>query len=295
MSRALKLKRPVSITVCLTFCALILSACSALNALIGGANIKRPEVSFVDAKLSKLSFDTADFVFDLKIQNPNSVGVKLAGFDYDFMINNNSFIKGDQQKELEIKAQGEETIQFPLSLTFIDLYQTFQSLKDQGESSYLINFGFSFNLPVLGVVRVPVSKEGKFPLLKLPKISLETFKLKGINISGADLVLTLRLKNPNIFSMILENMQYKLDVNGSKWVSGNMASNVQVKENDESLVEIPISLNFLEVGRSVYQLVNSDRELNYQFGGSLDLMTSLPILGKVDLPFSLSGQTKLLK
>jgi len=41
---------------------------------------------------------------------------------------------------------------------------------------------------------------------------------------------------------------------------------------------------------TVYQIINGGKNINYQLGGNLDLTTSLPLLGKVNLPFGSFGK-----
>jgi LEA14-like dessication related protein len=275
--------------------AALLCSCSVLNNLMGEVKIRNPEVDFAGAKLTGLSFDAADLLFDLRIRNPNPVGVKMAGFDYDFLINGNSFLKGEQRETLRIQAEGESTVQLPLSLNYEDLYQTFQGLRNQDASTYQIRFGLSFELPVLGVVDVPLSKTGEFPMLKLPKVKLAALKLESLTLAGADLLLRVQLDNPNAFSMLLEKLQYQFEVNGRNWVSASAEKTTQVAEKGQGFIEIPISLNLLEMGTSVYKLLTGDKELSYQFGGKLDFATSLPIMGKVSLPFERSGSVNLTR
>ena len=282
--------------VCATLVATLLSSCAALSTLTGKVNVERPAVSFAGAKLAGLSFDAADLMFDLKISNPNSLGIKMAGFDYDFLVNENSFLKGNREEEIEIKAGGESMIQFPLSLNFADLYQTFQDVRGGDVSTYQLNCGFSFTIPVLGVVRVPVSKAGEFPLLKLPTVNLDAIKLKRLSITGAELQLIVKLNNPNAFSMLLDHLQYQLEVDGTNWVSGNAEQETHIAEKGESFVSIPVSLNFVEIGRAVaYQTLTGDRDLGYKFGGELGLATSIPLLGRVTLPFDRSGEVGVSK
>jgi LEA14-like dessication related protein len=158
-----------------------------------------------------------------------------------------------------------------------------------------MNCGFSFNLPVLGAVRVPVSKDGKFPSLKLPTVNVDALKLTHLEFTGTDLKLGVRLKNPNALSMILDRFQYQFEINGNCWVVGEAKEKTQVAEKGEGLIEIPIPLNFLEMGKSVPQLLRGGKNLDYQFRGSLDLTTSLPLLGKVTLPFDRLGKIKVLR
>ena len=290
------MRSEIRVIVCTILVAMLLSSCSALSDLTGKMAVERPEVSFVGAELTGLSFNAADFMFDLKIHNPNSLGIKMAGFDYDFLINGNSFFKGKQEEGIEIGAEGESTVQIPLSLNFVDLYQTFQDVRDQDVSTYQLNCGFSFDLPVLGVVTVPVSKTGEFPLLKLPTVNLDAIKLRRLSISGAELQLTVKLNNPNAFSMILEHLKYELEIDGRNWISGDAEQDTQVTEKGESLIDIPISIDFIEIGRSVvYRTLTGDKSLGYKFGGELDLATSIPLLDRVNLPFDRSGQISVSK
>jgi LEA14-like dessication related protein len=245
--------------------------------------------------LTGLSFDKANFLFDLKIQNPNSLGVKLAGFGYDLSINGSSFLKGRENKELNIQAQGETIFQIPLTLSYSHLYQVFQTLLQQDSATYHLKCDLSFELPGLGPVQIPVSKQGDFPLPKLPTVNVERMELKRLGLSGADLVLGIQVNNPNAFSVIMEGMQYWLNINGQPWASGETGTRVQITEKGENLLEIPILLNFLQIGQSAYQALAEGQSLSYQFQGDLDLTTSLSLLGRTHLPFQRSGQIEVFR
>jgi LEA14-like dessication related protein len=168
-------------------------------------------------------------------------------------------------------------------------------LRVQDNSTYQINLGFSFDVPVLGVVNVPVSKSGELPLLKLPKVRLDALRVSRLSLTGAELILAVKLNNPNAFSMLIDHLQYQLDINERSWFSGDSRDSVQITEKGESIINIPVSISFLEVGRSAYQLLSGDRDLNYQFGGEIDLGTSIPLLQRVSLPFDQSGEIKVTR
>ena len=72
------------------FILLNLNSCSILNSILNQMNIQKPTVQITNAKISKLSFNDVSLLFDIEINNPNSVGINLAGFDYELLINNNS-------------------------------------------------------------------------------------------------------------------------------------------------------------------------------------------------------------
>lgn len=285
------------LAIALAFISIVVMfvACSGLKELAETAKVRRPEVRFVGSRLTGLSFREAGFMFDIQIQNPNPLGVKLAGFDYDFLINGSSFVNGDQEEGLEIKPQGEHTVHLPISFEFSSLYNAIESLRHNDNSTYELNCGLSFDLPILGPVRVPLSTSGNLPLVKLPKVHLDGLKLKHLSLSGADLELAVRLNNPNAFSMILERFNYQLNINGQSWASGEALQKTKLTERGEGVLAIPLSLNFTQIGRSVYGMLTGDQSFDYQLQGDLDVTSSFPLLEKANLPFDLTGVTELIK
>jgi LEA14-like dessication related protein len=152
-----------------------------------------------------------------------------------------------------------------------------------------------FNLPVLGVTRIPLHTSGNFPTMKLPSVQLSALKLQNISFSGADLLLKLKVDNPNGWSMNVNSMNYTLNINGTKWLSGTSTQNMSLAEHQESTIDIPFSLNFMEMGRSIYNLLTGEKTLSYTLTGAADLKSSLPLVGSFNLPFDKSGQIDLLK
>ena len=278
----------------LALSAVFLCSCSMLGGMAGKA-IKKPEASFVNGKLTGLSFDTADFLFDLEVKNPNNLGLKMVGLSYDFEINENSFLNGKQDKNLEIVAGGSSIIQIPVSLNFVKLYKTFKELAGEDTTKYHIKSVISFAVPVLGAVDIPVSMKGDFPLPKFPILALDALKLKKVGLTGAELQMDIKLKNPNAFSMMLKGFHYDFDVNGLNWVTASISEAAGIGEKDETLIEIPIALNFSKVGRSVTKILSEDEGLNYSLKTKLDLGFSLPLMDQVSIPLEKSGSIKLSK
>lgn len=267
-------------------------SCATLKQI---ANVQKPVVGVQGVRLTGMSFDALNLAFELKITNPNPISLSLAGFDYDFQIDDVSFLKGKQTKEMSIKSGGESIVDIPLSLNFNDLYSTYQSLKNQDSTKYKILCGLSFNLPVLGATRVPVSSAGMLPNLKVPEISVGSLRLNNISLNKADLELKLNVKNANNFGFLVNKLNYNFAVNGATWAKGLSDKQLKVTEKGEGTIAIPISLNFIEMGSSVYKIVSGSQKLNYQLQGSVDLNSSLPLMGRVNLPVDRAGEINILK
>ena len=271
---------------------LIFSSCSTLQQM---AQMQKPKVNVSHVRMTGLSLDGVDLAFDLDIDNPNPLAVQLAGFDYDFKLSGSSFVRGDQQQPVSIPSQGSGRVEIPVSLTFNEIYQTYQSLKNQDSAGYSIHAGLTFDIPVLGPMRIPVETSGKLPLIKLPKLAIKGVTIKKLGFTSADLELNLAVDNPNAFSFLLKKLDYDFEVNGLSWAKGKTSKEMTVSKKKENSITIPVSLNLLQMGQTVMQMLSGDSNLNYGLKGGLDLSSSVPMIGQVSLPLDLSGQVPLTR
>ena len=276
----------------ITALSIILFQCAAIQELV---NIQKPQITVKDVRLTGLNLQKIDLAFDVNIQNPNALSATLAGFDYDFQLGGSSFITGSQDKQLTIESMGQSQVEIPISLTFKEIYETYQSLKNQDSTNYKLACGLMFDLPVLGRTRIPVSKSGDVPLIKIPKVNIGSIKLKKISFSGADLLLNLKLDNPNNFSFALDKLNYDFAINNKTWAKGLTQEKLSVNKKGKSTVSIPISLNFSQMGSAIYNIIKGNQALNYNLQGDVDLNTSVPMLKNVSLPINRSGQINILK
>ena len=111
----------------------LLSSCATLQDF---ASIKKPDLSISSVNITDVSLSDIELTFDVDIDNPNQVAVNLASYNFDFLIDGNSFVKGDQPLTSEIKSATTSVIQIPVRFTFEELYNTFTSIKDKDETPY---------------------------------------------------------------------------------------------------------------------------------------------------------------
>jgi LEA14-like dessication related protein len=196
---------------------------------------------------------------------------------------------------LEIPGLAESTVQLPLSLRYKDIYAAYQSLQSSDSSSYELTCGFLLEVPVLGRTRLPVSHRGRLPLMRFPTIKINTLKLNRVSFSGADLDLSVFVDNPNPVGLLVNNFNYHFFINGQQWARGALTQQTAIKKRERSIITIPITLNFSQMGQTLYQIIIGNQSLNYHFSGSLDLGSSLPTMLQSNLPFDGSGQLRILK
>jgi len=271
---------------------IIISGCVAVQEMM---KTSKPTVNVENVRLVNLSFSDVDLAFDIKVKNNNPFGINIAGLDYDLKINDASFLKGNNEDRLAIAASAESMVQIPLSLNFKNLYDTFSALANQDSSNYELQTTLYFDLPIIGRTPIAISKSGHVPLVKLPSIQIASLKLKKIALTNANLELKLDVVNPNAFSLLLNRLTYDFSINGMNWARGVTEKQMNVNQKGLSSLTIPINLDIMKMGTTVYQLLQGNKELNYQFNSDLDLNTSIALLKQVKIPMNKTGKINLSK
>ena len=272
--------------------SMIFLQCAALQEF---AKLQKPKLNIEKVRVTAINLKKLDLMFDVNIDNPNPLSANLVGFDYDLNLGGESFLSGQQEKKLVIEANSKSQIHFPVSFFFENIYKRYQSLKNLDSTSYKLMCGLMFDLPILGKTRIPVTKSGNIPLIKIPTIKVNSLKLKKLKLSGADLLLNLELINPNNFSFALNEFNYNLNINNKNWAKGHSLNKMNINKKGKSTLSVPVTLNFKQIGRTVYKLIASSKKLNYDLNGRINLDNSIPMLKNIDLPINKTGEINLLK
>ncbi|WP_372636395.1 LEA type 2 family protein [Fodinibius sp.] len=267
---------------------LLIGGCKALQDFAN--SIQKPRLSVDNVRVTGFNFQQMELTYDIKVENPNSVAVRMLGYDYNLDLNGNTFISGDQAEKIEIEASGESIFQVPMTLNFSDLYRTASGLSDQDETSYHFLSHLRFDLPVLGATEIPVQNRGTIPLLKRPKLDVQNLEIQNLSLSGADVVLKLAFDNPNGFGLDINQLAYDLQVNGDQWADGTALQDVTIRENGITELDIPISLNISQIGMSAYRILSGSEPLDYQLKGHFNVTALHDLLGSTNVNLNRSGK-----
>jgi len=278
--------------VCSLAVSLLVLSCAGLQTK---DLVKKPEIAVQDVRFSEVTFESIGMMLNLAVKNPNVFGVRVAGYDYDLKVAGNHFLKGEQPLTTSIPAGGNAAVDVPVTMNLADIYKTFSSLAGADDAPYRIDAGVVCELPILGKIRIPVSKEGTFPLLKVPGISVKGIQIRQLGPAGAELVVSGAISNPNSFGFNLQSIRYALEVASSPWASGLRTEGVAVAPKGTSGFSLPISVNYAEIGMGVYNMLTSGRSLEYKLNGDVDLTTTLEMFPKAKIPLDLIGKTVIQK
>jgi LEA14-like dessication related protein len=257
------------------------------------ADTIKPTAKLTGTRLANINFEQVDLIFDLAVENKNPITLDLAGLDYELKIENQSLVSGVTAKAINLKANSTSPVQLPVTLKFDDLKKLPGELWNKDKLAYDLQTTFNIILPVIGNYAIPVSKQGEFPVPKIPSIKIKDVKIKNLSFTTAELVAQVEVTNPNDFDLGLSNLSYQLNVNQQNWGQGKINQSSSIPKKGKGIVEIPVTLNLLSAGKSAYNALVNKTPVEYQLTGNATLDTGLELLKGYNLPLDIKGTTSI--
>ena len=264
---------------------LLIAGCASIEQMI-----QRPSVNVKGVDITDVNFNEIFLDFGLQIHNPNVFGVQFDGYDYNFVVEGNEFLKGDENRQIRIASQNSSTLNIPITINFKSLYDLVTKTKDQDTLSYRLTGHFKPG-GLLAGMSIPFSKSGSLPNVRIPKVSLKSLKIDKMGLSGVDLKLGIGLENNNIFGFDIGKLDYNISLAGSKVASGITEKFASVAAKDKGEIILPISLDFLGLSSSLRSIL-SGQNVECAVDGAADLKTPY---GALKLPINTTQTVKIFK
>jgi len=138
-----------------------LSGCSALQHAL---NIENPRYSIRDIRprldiAIPLSASSIDIDFNVEVDNPNSVGLRLDQLDFDLLINDTRVLESTSRQDLRIPANGVGDVQLRTRIGYQNVRTLWNELVDivRGQRArYELRGNAYYDTPV-GRLKFPVT------------------------------------------------------------------------------------------------------------------------------------------
>jgi LEA14-like dessication related protein len=145
-------------------------------------------------------------------------------------------------------------------------------------------------LLTLGLVSAACSGLGTN--FKEPDVQLDHAVVRGVGLTGGNLDLVVKVKNPNNFTLQGTKLQVGLDVEGSHLGDVTYDSDFAVSENGETTLTLPLRFGWSGVGSAVRAAL-SYGDLPYKMKGQATLR--LPGGVKPVISFTHEGRAPLIR
>jgi hypothetical protein len=144
---------------------LLASGCDTVQQALLGA--PKPTASLNGVSFGDISLDSATLLFDVEVKNPYSVDLPLLNMDYGLASSGNKLFAGTADIASSIPAKGSKSISLPAKLGYADVAKAFMGYKSGSTIPYTADLGLSFDAPVVGKMRLPLSKTGELAVPNL--------------------------------------------------------------------------------------------------------------------------------
>ncbi len=124
----------------------------------------KPTVQSVSVTVVAFDLRKIDLRFDVALLNPGDGEITIAGYEYDLYLEGQPLLAGRSNTGFALTPHGTALVSLPVTLVFAELQRKLAALKGRGEASYRLDVTLLADTP-LGIIRVPLKKEGCLPLL----------------------------------------------------------------------------------------------------------------------------------
>ncbi|CAN7063266.1 unnamed protein product [Brassica rapa subsp. trilocularis] len=125
-----------------------------------------------------------------------------------------------------------------------------------------------------------------------PTADVSAIHIPKINLERADIVVDVLVKNPNPVPIPLIDIDYLVESDGRKLVSGLIPDAGTIKAHGEETVKIPLTLIYDDI-KSTYNDINPGMIIPYRI--KVDLIVDVPVLGRLTLPLEKRGEIPIPK
>jgi LEA14-like dessication related protein len=274
----------------------VLYAAAILAALVTGCQslkLKMPEAALQSVNIKSISFTGAALEATVRINNPNGISIPSPRIEWELLVNDHSFVRGELPEGAAIKARASTDAVLPFQVDYQSLLASISSLASADESSYHLALSVVFNIPLLGEKRYTLEGSGVLPIPRLPSVTFKGIETRSLTLQRAEFVCTWEVNNPNGFSVTIDTFDYTLGVDNVPWASGVGPAGQTIAAHSTARLPVTVTFSAASLLRELIMASGRNSSMNYSAGGSMRFSFGLPGLIPQNMPLNLAGAVSL--
>ncbi|EYU36632.1 hypothetical protein ABFS82_14G285700 [Erythranthe guttata] len=120
-----------------------------------------------------------------------------------------------------------------------------------------------------------------------PTADVTDIHIPKINLERADIVIDVLIKNPNPIPIPLIDINYLIESDGRKLISGLIPDAGTIHAHGSETVKIPVCLIYDDI-KSTYEDIQPGSIIPYKV--KVDLIVDVPVLGRITIPLEKTGE-----
>ena len=139
--------------------------CETMNQVL---NLQKPSARMTGLKFENVKLDSATLLFDVEVDNPYPVALPLMNLDYGLSSGAEPFLNGNAELQTTVPAKSKKIVSLPANINYLDMLKALKGIRPGSKIPYKADLGLSVDAPALGLMRLPLKKEGE---IVLPAVS----------------------------------------------------------------------------------------------------------------------------
>jgi len=234
-------------------------------------------------QVENLTEESCNFVIYINIANGSPKSYFLTRYRYRFIVEESEYLQMNRilSEGLEVSPSGKTMISIPVKITYENLFNAIEKTRNlDAASCYLLGeLFFSEGRKDRG--SLPIAHSGEFPIFKAPRVEVVGLKANAVSLGGADLDFQFKMVNENGFGLRVDEIKYRLHMDGFPISEGRINGDKDVTGRDEKFFSLHLLINYFEVGKE-FQAVLQKEDLVLSFEGEIEFRTAW---GRMVVPF----------
>lgn len=263
---------------------LMLTACSTWRGTFLHSVVRDPTLTVQQIIFTQMDLKNVHLTLQLEVHNPNRYGIDLIGFRYRIRLNDQVEYQGENRQRVHLAPGARSKLDMPIALSTGSAYALIDALDADGKLHYQVNAHLFVASLFTHNLDISTQQQGNLILPHLPKLGVDALKVKSLNLNTANLIMRLKLTNPNNFVMGINNIDYRLIVRGQRWISGRYGRHIKLPPRQSAYADIAVSVHLDRIRQGLVRLILKGDFHDYELQGSFTLDSPFPSLRNLAVP-----------
>lgn len=244
-------------------------------------------------QVENLTAESLSYVFYLNIKNVSSKSYYLIRYRYRFVVDEREYLQlnTSPSEGLEIRPSETTMVAIPVKITYEHLFQAIEGVGEMDAASCFLMGELFFSDGRKERGSLPIAFNGEFPVFKVPEAEIVSLETNTLSIAGADLNFRVKIKNNNGFNLRVHPLTYSFKLDGFLVREGQIEGDKNIEEQGEKVFLIHLLLNFFDVGKGLYSILQKS-DVEATFSGEIGILTDW---GRLRIPFSVNKKLPISK
>jgi LEA14-like dessication related protein len=273
------------------FAAAAIIALLAFQGPAFGLSKKDLAVSLKEKRIRDLSSSGLILAFYTGVRNSSAAACFLTRYNYRVTINQKEYLRLPVvlDEPIRVGAGEEVLIALPLKVTYTLLFEVIGPVGEKAACDMVGDLVFADEKKK--EEKIAFAFSGEFPIFKDPVVEFLPLRVNDLTVGGGDVVFDVKFGNPNNYDLIVDTITYDLRFGETVVLKGEVPGDKNVPARGDKTLSLPFLLDFFEVGKEVYDLLQKP-PVPCRFSGEIAVNS---VWGRLVIAFDKAGPLEIAK